>query len=222
VALARALARRPGLLLLDEPLAALDRKLREETQFELMRLQRELDTSFVVVTHDQDEAMVMADRIAVMRAGRIEQLGPPRAIYDAPANRWVAGFIGEINLFEATVEASAGGADPRGCRVRLACEPSAAVDVCSETPLVPGQQVAVAVRPERIVVADAATGAGLAGTIVDLGFRGDSLLLRVRLASGLVVRATQPNAGTASGFRAVRGEPVAIGFGPDAARVLTA
>jgi putrescine transport system ATP-binding protein len=109
VALARALARRPKLVLLDEPLGALDRKLREETQFELMRVQRELGTGFVLVTHDQDEAMVMAQRIAVMRAGRIEQLGSPRAIYEEPKTRFVASFIGDVNLLEGEVVASAEG-----------------------------------------------------------------------------------------------------------------
>ncbi len=99
VALARAIAPRPAILLLDEPMAALDRKLREETQLELMALRRRLGMTFMIVTHDQDEAMVVADRMAVMRAGRIEQVGSPREIYEHPANRYVAGFIGETNLF---------------------------------------------------------------------------------------------------------------------------
>jgi putrescine transport system ATP-binding protein len=99
VALARAIAPKPAILLLDEPMAALDRKLREETQLELMALQRQLGMTFMIVTHDQDEAMVVADRMAVMRAGRVVQVGPPREIYDRPANRYVAGFIGETNLF---------------------------------------------------------------------------------------------------------------------------
>ncbi len=98
VALARAIAPKPSILLLDEPMAALDRKLREETQLELMALQRRLGMTFMIVTHDQDEAMVVADRMAVMRAGRIEQVGAPREIYDHPANAYVAGFIGETNL----------------------------------------------------------------------------------------------------------------------------
>jgi ABC-type Fe3+/spermidine/putrescine transport system ATPase subunit len=99
VALARALAPRPRILLLDEPLAALDRKLREETQIELMALQRRLRLTFMIVTHDQDEAMVVADRMAVMREGEVVQVGPPREVYERPVNRYVAGFIGEVNLF---------------------------------------------------------------------------------------------------------------------------
>ena len=99
VALARAIAPKPRILLLDEPMAALDRKLREETQLELMALQRRLGMTFMIVTHDQDEAMVVADRMAVMREGRIEQIGAPRQVYDHPASRYVAQFIGEANLF---------------------------------------------------------------------------------------------------------------------------
>jgi len=99
VALARALAPGPKILLLDEPLAALDRKLREETQLELKALQRTLGMTFMIVTHDQDEAMVVADRIAVMRVGGVAQLGPPREVYERPASRYVAEFLGEANLF---------------------------------------------------------------------------------------------------------------------------
>ena len=102
VALARALARRPQLLLLDEPLAALDKKLRESTQVELMELQRRLDMTFIIVTHDQEEAMTMAERIGVMDAGRLEQVATPRELYEAPASRWVAEFVGDVNLFDGT------------------------------------------------------------------------------------------------------------------------
>src|SRR6185312_6083588 len=105
VALARSLARRPLVLLLDEPLAALDRKLRESTQLELMELQRRLGLTFIIVTHDQEEAMTVADRIGVMDKGRLEQVATPRALYEAPRSRWVAGFVGDINLFEGRVEA---------------------------------------------------------------------------------------------------------------------
>ena len=100
VALARSLARRPRLLLLDEPLAALDKKLRESTQLELMELQRRLGMTFVIVTHDQEEAMAVADRIGVMDAGRLEQVATPRELYEAPASRWVAEFVGDVNIFE--------------------------------------------------------------------------------------------------------------------------
>ena len=104
VALARSLARSPQVLLLDEPLAALDKKLRESTQLELMELQRRLGTTFVIVTHDQEEAMTVADRIGVMDAGRLEQVATPRELYEAPASRWVAEFVGDVNIFEGQVE----------------------------------------------------------------------------------------------------------------------
>src|SRR5262249_20580671 len=100
VALARSLIKRPRVLLLDEPLAALDKKLRAETQFELMELQRKLGTTFVIVTHDQEEAMIVADRIAVMDRGRLAQMAPPAEVYERPASRWVADFIGEVTLIE--------------------------------------------------------------------------------------------------------------------------
>ena len=108
VALARSLARRPQVLLLDEPLAALDKKLRESTQLELMELQRRLGMTFIIVTHDQEEAMTMADRIGVMDAGRLEQVATPRKLYEAPNSRWVAEFVGDVNLFEGQVEPAEG------------------------------------------------------------------------------------------------------------------
>src|SRR6202163_1016721 len=103
VALARSLARRPQVLLLDEPLAALDKKLRESTQFELMELQRRLGMTFVIVTHDQEEAMTVADRIGVMDTGRLEEVAAPRELYEAPASRWIAEFVGDVNIFEGQV-----------------------------------------------------------------------------------------------------------------------
>ena len=105
VALARSLARRPKLLLLDEPMAALDKKLRESTQLELMELQRRLGTTFIIVTHDQEEAMTVAGRIGVMDAGRLEQVATPRELYEAPASRWIAEFVGDVNMFEGEVSA---------------------------------------------------------------------------------------------------------------------
>jgi len=144
-ALARALVKRPRILLLDEPLAALDKKLRQETQIELIDLQETLGVTFVVVTHDQEEAMTVADRIAVMKAGRISQVGSPVEIYEAPANRYVAGFIGEANLLEGTVESL--DKDALWLRWgpdRLRCR--------READFAAGSEACLALRPEKIRV----------------------------------------------------------------------
>jgi putrescine transport system ATP-binding protein len=148
VALARALVKRPKLLLLDEPLAALDKRLREETGFELVHLQKTLGTTFLVVTHDQKEAMAMAGRIGVMRAGKIEQIGSASEIYERPASRHVAAFVGEINLLEGKVV----GADPERHEVATA---AGVIAVATGDRLEPGATIIVAVRPERIVLAPA-------------------------------------------------------------------
>src|SRR5882672_7767047 len=140
VALARSLAKRPEVLLLDEPLAALDRKLREETRFELKDLQRRLGTTFVIVTHDQDEAMTVADRIGVMSKGKLAQVGTPVDVYERPASRWVAGFVGDVNLIEGRVTAvypSFVMVEGEGIRLRVA-----------HAPVAPGP-IAVALRPEK-------------------------------------------------------------------------
>jgi len=210
VALARALARKPRLVLLDEPLAALDRKLREETQFELMRLQRELGTGFMLVTHDQDEAMVMAHRIAVMRAGRIEQIGAPREIYEEPASRFVAGFIGEVNLFEGVIERVEGGLalvrlNGLGATVSAAC--AGAV----------GESVTLAVRPERMLL-ELMHDEGLAGAVLDCAYRGDTQVARVLLGNGALMRVARFGAAPMP----ERGASVRLSFAPDAARVLPA
>ena len=113
VALARSVAKRPKVLLLDEPLGALDKKLREETQFELMDLQQNLGLTFVVVTHDQEEAMTMADRIAILDKGEVMQVATPAEIYEAPGSRFVAGFVGNVNMFEGTVAAARRATPPR-------------------------------------------------------------------------------------------------------------
>src|SRR6266550_217016 len=141
VALARALARQPQVLLLDEPLAALDKKLRESTQLELMELQRRLGMTFIIVTHDQEEAMTMADRIGVMDAGRLEQVATPRELYEAPISRWIAEFVGDVNLFEGQVESREAG--------RLAVSTRVAGTIMVAEPRQPISKtvVAVAIRP---------------------------------------------------------------------------
>ena len=174
VALARSLVMRPRLLLLDEPLGALDAGLRERTGFELRALQRETGAAFVLVTHDQEEALALADRVAVLENGRIAQIGPPRVIYERPASRFVARFLGAANVLE-------GHAAPGGF------ESAEAGITCAG--VIPAGTVAVALRPERIRLAPDAMGLNTArGVIEDAAFRGDDTLLLVRLAGGALLR----------------------------------
>lgn len=206
VALARALARRPKLVLLDEPLGALDRKLREETQFELMRVQRELGTGFVLVTHDQDEAMVMAQRIAVMRAGRIEQIGTPRAIYEEPATRFVAGFIGDVNMLEGEVVASADGL----ITLRL----PGGDDVKAAGVAATGSKAVLVVRPEHMQLG----AQGLVARVLDSAYRGDMQMIRLQRATGEVLRLARFGADVAP--VPPMGSTVHVSFAPQRARVL--
>src|ERR1700754_261193 len=142
-ALARSLARRPHGLLLDEPLAALDKKLRESTQAELTELQRRLGMTFIIVTHDQEEAMTMADRIGVMDNGRLEQVATPRRLYEAPNSRWVAEFVGDVNLFEGQAEPC------EGARLSIATKDAGTIIVAAPLNPVTKSLVSVAVRPEK-------------------------------------------------------------------------
>jgi putrescine transport system ATP-binding protein len=192
VALARALIKRPKVLLLDEPLGALDRKLREETQFELVALQERLGLTFIIVTHDQDEAMTMATRIAVMDRGRIAQVGTPPVIYEAPATRYVAGFIGDINLVEGQVSAV------EGTRVTVTTPHADMILPEVADAVSVGQQVAVAWRPEktRIVRGEEPVAGGRAvieGTVHDIGYLGDWTTYVVE-ANGQRLRAAVANA----------------------------
>jgi putrescine transport system ATP-binding protein len=192
VALARSLVKRPKLLLLDEPLAALDKKLREHTQFELANIQYQLGTTFVVVTHDQDEAMTLASRIAVMHEGKIAQVGTPGEVYEYPANRYVAGFVGNINLIDGQVTGRANGklqlrADALDAELAVACDDPSGID----------GSVCVAVRPEKITISrEAPAGADrnvVKGVVRDLGYFGDQSLYRVRTKSGAVVQVSAQN-----------------------------
>jgi putrescine transport system ATP-binding protein len=192
VALARALIKRPKLLLLDEPLAALDKKLREHTQFELMNLQDELGITFVVVTHDQEEAMTLSTRVAVMNHGRFEQVGTPGEVYEYPVNRFVADFVGNINFFEARV------VDCSDHKVRLHCAAIGGelIARCVE-PLAPGSRQWAAVRPEKILISkEAPVGDDLTvlkGVVHDLGYFGNLSVYRIQLESGVMLQVSGQN-----------------------------
>ena len=220
VALARSLVKRPRVLLLDEPMAALDKKLRGETQFELMDLQRSLGLTFVIVTHDQSEAMTVADRIAVMDRGRLMQVGPPAEIYEQPDSRWVADFIGSVNLLEGrvgeagdTIEGTAFGRIRVGAKV--AAEPHATVWV--------------AVRPEKIRLARceavaeqrADTENSAVATVVDVGYLGDLSLFKLRTESGVPLQAAIANTGPLTARGIGWNEKVWLSFAPEATIVLT-
>ncbi len=217
VALARALVKRPKVLLLDEPLSALDKKLREEMQLELVRLQHEVGITFIVVTHDQEEALSMADRIAVMEKGRILQIAPPRELYEQPNCRFVAGFIGAMNLFEAQVRAADNG------HAQLEVKGVGALQVpVDHTP--PRGPATLAVRPEKLRLFTArpeAQGARLSGLVEQLAYFGDTSQVYVRLGDGERVTVTHHNAtrSTAAGLAA--GQPVWLGFDPADAILLT-
>ena len=177
VALARALVKRPRVLLLDEPLSALDRKLREDTRFELMELQKRLGLTFVMVTHDQDEAMTMSDRIGVMNQGRLVQVAPPAEIYEQPNSRWVADFVGDVNLIEGALAESG----PAGSVVESG---AGRLRVAQPIDAPAGTMVWVALRPEKIELVTeapaAAGGNGVAGTVLDIGYLGDISIYKVK------------------------------------------
>ena len=187
VALARALAKQPKLLLLDEPLGALDKRLRERTQFELVNIQEKVGTTFIMVTHDQEEAMTMSSRIAVMDAGRIVQVSTPAALYEFPATRFVAEFIGGINLFEGRVLSQ----DLERGLVRVQCDDLESPILARHTDFVPeGTAVSVAVRPEKIDVHEARPQADnvAVGRVRDIAYLGDVSVYHVQTETGAVIR----------------------------------
>jgi putrescine transport system ATP-binding protein len=197
VALARALVKRPKLLLLDEPLAALDKKLREHTQFELAGIQYQLGTTFIVVTHDQDEAMTLASRIAVMEKGRLAQVGTPGEVYEYPVNRFVADFVGNINLVEAEVTGCTGDTVALRCPALDAGVRAPARDPGVRVDPAAGTRMWVAIRPEKITISREAPRDGdrnvLKGVVWDLGYFGDQSLYRVRLPGGTVIQVSAQN-----------------------------
>ena len=184
VALARALVYEPAILLLDEPLSALDRKLRERMQRDLRVLQRKLSITAVFVTHDQEEALILSDRIAVMQEGRIEQLARPREVYEHPATRFVADFVGRTNRFPATVAAS------RELRCELLTDSGLRLAGHGASPRDPGQRVNAVLRPEKITIA---RDGGHEAEITGVSYLGPITYLECRLDSGDVAAAARQN-----------------------------
>jgi spermidine/putrescine transport system ATP-binding protein len=214
VALARALILNPSVLLLDEPLGALDAKLRKALQIELKALQEEVGITFVYVTHDQEEALTMSDRIAVMSNGRIEQVGSPKQVYEEPATAYVADFLGVSNMMDATAAGSAG---EGRCKVRL-----------GDFELLAGQgeedalgQVRLVIRPERVVLEPGGTTGEnrVPGMVERVVYVGSTMQIIVNLAHGERLQAWVQNRGNGLGFE--QGTPVAVHLPIDALRVLS-
>ncbi|CAO3410427.1 ABC transporter ATP-binding protein [Azospirillum largimobile] len=222
VALARSLVKRPKLLLLDEPLGALDKKLRERTQFELVNIQEKLGVTFIVVTHDQEEAMTMSSRIAVMNHGVIAQVGTPTEIYEYPHNRFVAEFIGSINMFDGRVVETDGdqvivASEEAGCELLIA----------HATPAPVGSPVSVAIRPEKIALSKepvAAEGDGrnrTTGIVREIAYLGDVSIYLVQLPTGKTVRVTAPNVTRRTEMPITWEDEVTLTWRPFAGVVLT-
>ena len=218
VALARSLVKRPKLLLLDEPLGALDKKLREETQFELMRLQEDLGITFVVVTHDQEEAMTLATRIGVMNNGVIVQTAEPHEVYEHPCNRFVAEFIGNVNLFNGTVVS-----DERDSATIQCDDINGLIYLNHGISCAPNQAVNVAIRPEKMRITrdvlDEKNNAA-EGIITEVAYMGSQSIYKVRLLSGKEIRITQPNTQRDAGERLTWDDHVYLSWDADSSVVL--
>ncbi|NMM29370.1 MAG: polyamine ABC transporter ATP-binding protein [Glaciimonas sp.] len=221
VALARSLAKRPQLLLLDEPLGALDKKLREQTQFELVNIIEQVGVTCVMVTHDQEEAMTMASRIAIMSEGHIAQIGKPNEIYETPNCRFVADFIGSINLFNGAVIED----EPDHVIVQSPeCKHYVGHGISGTI----GMPVSVGIRPEKIMISFTVPqdlGEGLyncvAGTLVDWAYLGSYTVYHLKLASGALLKATVANSQRSSAHQPAFGEMVYARWSPDNIVVLT-
>ncbi|MEX1265574.1 MAG: ABC transporter ATP-binding protein [Woeseia sp.] len=220
VALARALVKQPKVLLLDEPLAALDKKLREHTQFELMSIQDKLGITFVVVTHDQEEAMILSTRIAVMNKGRFCQVDTPATIYEFPTSRFVADFIGTINMFDGVVEESTD--DEVAVR---SPDANALLRAHSERKFRQGDKLALAVRPEKIYISKNKPDNGddicLEGIVEDLGYFGNISLYRIRLPGGKIVQVSAQNRRRSATRSLEWDDNVFISWQPQSAVILT-
>jgi putrescine transport system ATP-binding protein len=226
IALARSLVKRPKLLLLDEPLAALDRKLREHTQFELINIQKALGVTFIVVTHDQEEAMTLATRMGVMNQGRIVQVGTPTQIYESPGTRFIADFIGSVNLFEGQV------LDESAQRCHIGCaELGCVIRVDRQLSAARGATVWAAVRPEKIAMSreppegiTSVTSQAeniTRGRVRDIAYLGDASVYLVAVDSGREVRVTLPNSARDAERRIARDEVVFLSWQASSPVVLT-
>jgi spermidine/putrescine ABC transporter ATP-binding subunit len=215
VALARALVKRPKVLLLDEPLAALDRKLREEMQLELVRLQHEVGITFIIVTHDQEEALSMADQVAVMERGHIRQLAPPRELYESPASRFVAGFIGSMNLFPAEIRAVEGG------RARVLVQGVGELELPYAGPA--AKDAELAVRPEKVRLSkdEPQAAVRLRGRIEQTAYFGGTSHVHVRTESGHSVSCTRHHRSRSEDADAASGAPCWLSFDPEDGVLLT-
>jgi len=226
VALARALVKRPKVLLLDEPLSALDAKLREAMRLELVNLQETVGITFIIVTHDQEEALSMADRIAVMEAGRVRQIAPPAELYEFPADRFVADFIGSVNLFEGKLDAVDGGV----AKVEV---PGHAASLCiaGGTAATPGDRVWVALRPEKIAIsklerAPEAQSNQVTGVIEEMTYLGGVSVYHVRPdgpggQGGDLIKVAEPNTDRATARALTWEDRVVLNWAEDSGVVLT-
>jgi len=191
VALARSLAKRPKLLLLDEPLGALDKRLREQTQFELMDIQEKLGVTFIIVTHDQEEAMTVSSRIGLMNSGQLSQVATPTEIYEAPVNKEVAGFIGDVNFLEGVYD------DTDDTGTRLSCKDADTIVYATQkTDAIVGQNLWFAIRPEKMEISKSRPDSDnnlLKGTIEDISYVGSISTYHVRLSSGKILIACRAN-----------------------------
>ncbi|UXM95202.1 ABC transporter ATP-binding protein [Bartonella sp. HY329] len=215
VALARALVKRPKVLLLDEPLGALDKNLRTQTQMELMRLQKELGITFIIVTHDQDEAMTVSSRIAILEKGEIIQIGTPSEIYEMPLTRYVAKFLGETNI----ITADSAERDEDFILIESS-EVGGTIKTAYSDRVVLSEKFWLSVRPERVEIAKSGTQGveGLDATIETITYTGIKRNYRMRLATGKIIDAIRVNQGIEDDFEV--GDKVIAHWQPDAARLL--
>jgi ABC-type Fe3+/spermidine/putrescine transport system ATPase subunit len=216
VALARALVKRPKVLLLDEPLSALDAKLREAMQLELVRLQKSVGITFVIVTHDQDEALSMANRIAVMELGKVRQIAPPAELYEYPNCRFVADFIGKMNLFEGKVAGTAGNA----VQIDVAGLNRITVPFAGHA----SGNVGIAVRPEKVAVTRTEPDANLIrirGRVREVAYYGDESHIYVENSTGVVINANLPNDRRTTTPAVAIGDELWLSWTPEDTLVLT-